>query len=124
MLNLNQYEDSDGWVHRPWGKFLVVVDQPHTKVKRLIIYPGKRTSLQSHIKRREIWTVVQGTPTIKWESSAEFVLGTREVMEIDEGIKHRISNNTNELVEIIEVQTGEYFGEDDIIRYEDDFGRL
>jgi mannose-6-phosphate isomerase len=120
----------DGWVHRPWGRFKVIVDESFTKVKRLIVYPGRRLSLQSHSKRTENWTVVAGAPTVTLEEVFEesqlitYQLRVGSHVEIKNHRWHRLANFTNENAEIIEVQTGDYFGEDDITRYEDDFGRL
>lgn len=108
---------------RPWGGYIVLIDDEKYKVKKLIINPKKRFSLQLHDKRTETWTVVKGTVEItvgdKKETHTYGYTITVPVRTI-----HRIENIGDEIAEIIEVQTGEYFGEDDITRLEDDFGRI
>jgi mannose-6-phosphate isomerase-like protein (cupin superfamily) len=113
----------DGWYQRPWGRFLNVVDLPYTKVKRLIVNPGKRLSYQSHTKRDETWIVVRGVATVTIDDFT-CTVNYGEHVCICKNSKHRLANETDLPLEIIEVQVGEYFGEDDIQRYEDDFGRL
>lgn len=108
--------------NRPWGSFTHLYDTNFTKVKTLTVQPKQRLSLQSHKKRSENWTVVQGVATI-WldDSIQDYNVG--ESVFIQVGTKHRLENKTDQIVEVIEVQTGTYFGEDDIIRYEDDYNR-
>ncbi|MCO4783713.1 MAG: phosphomannose isomerase type II C-terminal cupin domain [Candidatus Cloacimonetes bacterium] len=107
---------------RPWGSFTHLYDTNFTKVKTITVQPNQRLSLQSHKKRSENWTVVQGTATI-WldDSIKDYQVGESTFIPV--GTKHRLENKTDQIVEIIEVQTGSYFGEDDIIRYEDDYNR-
>ena len=108
---------------RPWGYFVVLADLPHCKVKRLIINPGHRLSLQMHHKREEHWTVVRGTPSVTvGEKTWETAVG--EHILIPTEAKHRIANHSDQKAEIIEVQLGQYFGEDDIVRFEDDYQRV
>ena len=108
---------------RPWGWYQVLADEPDYKVKLLFVMPHKRLSLQSHEKRSEHWFVVSGKADIQkneWTS----ILNKGGSVDIPAGYKHRIGNSTNDLLVICEIQTGTYFGEDDIIRYEDDFNRV
>ncbi|MBN1534814.1 MAG: phosphomannose isomerase type II C-terminal cupin domain [Spirochaetes bacterium] len=107
---------------RPWGFYEILADTDSHKVKRITVLPGKRLSLQRHLKRSEHWFVVSG--------SAVVTCGPRDVavapggyVDIPRGEDHRIRNDGDENLVFIEIQTGSYFGEDDIIRLEDDFGR-
>ena len=107
---------------RPWGMFEVLLDAPDCKVKRITVAPNQRLSLQSHKHRQEQWTIVKGNLTVQINDfSKDYSVG--ESIFIPLGAKHRAFNRTNEPVMFIEVQTGTYFGEDDIIRYEDDYNR-
>ena len=108
---------------RPWGQFTNIYDQAHSKVKTIQVNPGQRLSLQSHEKRAETWVVIQGLAIV--QINDDFIsLGVGESIQIPIGAKHRLQNAGSELLEIIEVQTGTYFGEDDIVRYEDDYQRV
>jgi mannose-1-phosphate guanylyltransferase/mannose-6-phosphate isomerase len=109
-------------VHRPWGSFTILEDAPTHKVKRLTVYPGKILSLQSHNHRAEHWTVVKGEAYVV-NGDDELTLKTNESTYIPVGNKHRLGNKTDSILEIIETQSGDYFGEDDIIRYGDEYGR-
>ncbi len=107
---------------RPWGSFTILDDQEFCKVKRIEVNPGGRLSLQSHKKRSETWTMVAGVGTITLgETVHNFHAG--ETVKIRVGQKHRIENRGNTPAVFIEVQTGTYFGEEDIIRYDDVYGR-
>ena len=107
---------------RPWGEYQVLLDTPYTKVKEIIVNPGQKLSYQSHDRRQEWWVVVQGTLTVILDGKAfEIIKGSS--IHIPINAKHRMINNTESDVKVVEVQTGSYFGEDDIIRYEDDYGR-
>ena len=109
--------------HRPWGFYIVLSDEPDHKVKRIVVYPGKRLSLQRHRHRSEHWHIVNGEALVSLDNKD---IPLRKGMSIDVpvGAAHRIKNTgTNNLV-FIEVQQGDYFGEDDIERLEDDFGRV
>ncbi|QRM53419.1 mannose-1-phosphate guanylyltransferase/mannose-6-phosphate isomerase [Sinorhizobium sp. BG8] len=108
--------------YRPWGGYTSVLNGDRFQVKRLFVTPGKRLSLQKHHHRSEHWIVVRGT--------AEVTIGTKTVplrenesVYIPQGEVHRLANPGKILLELIEVQTGSYLGEDDIIRIEDEFGR-
>ena len=107
---------------RPWGSFHVLDEQPGFKVKRIVVTKGGRLSLQSHKHRSEHWTVVNGTATVT--VGEKVVAMTRgQSIDIPLGAKHRLENLHEGLVEIIEVQFGDYLGEDDIIRYDDAYAR-
>jgi len=109
-------------VHRPWGSFTVLEDADDCKVKRLVVRPGGVLSLQKHEHRSEHWTVVAGKALIRVNDD-EFDLEPGQTVEIPAGSLHRLENREQKPVEIIEVQTGSYFGEDDIERLEDIYGR-
>ena len=107
---------------RPWGRFFVLNDEPTYKLKRLEVDPGGRLSYQYHQKRSEAWTIVEGTGTITLDGVIkDYKVG--QTILIPQGVKHRIENKGKEKVVFIEVQTGTYFGEDDIVRIEDDYNR-
>jgi len=108
---------------RPWGNYEVLQDTPKFKVKRVEVNPGKRLSLQSHGKRDELWTVVSGRGTAIVDG-LEVILNYGSTIDIHRGQKHRMINTGIEPLVFIEVQTGDYFGEDDIVRYQDDYGRV
>lgn len=108
--------------NRPWGTFWVLEDAETHKVKRIEVTPGKRLSYQYHNHRAEIWSIISGIATVTLEGEVqEYKPG--EVVRIPLGSKHRVANNQDIPLVIIEVQYGTYFGEDDIIRLEDDFAR-
>jgi mannose-6-phosphate isomerase len=108
---------------RPWGNYLVLDDsQSDHKVKRIEIAPGKRLSYQVHARRSEHWFVVSGVVTVTLDGNIREVHPGQSV-EIPVGTKHRGENCTSQPAVFIEVQRGDYFGEDDIVRLEDDFGR-
>lgn len=107
---------------RPWGEYWVLEDANTHKVKRIQVNPGGRLSLQYHHHRAEVWTTVSGIGTITInETIKDYREG--EVAIIPQGTLHRIENKTQEPVVFIEVQHGTYFGEDDIVRIEDDYNR-
>ncbi len=107
---------------RPWGSFTILDDQEFCKVKRIEVNPGGTLSLQSHEKRAETWTMVSGVGTITIDDSvAEYRSSDTVLIAI--GQKHRFENCGTIPAIFVEVQTGSYFGEDDIIRYEDKYGR-
>lgn len=108
--------------YRPWGSYTILEDKPTHKVKRLSVLPGKILSLQSHNHRAEHWTVVKGEAYVI-NGEEELILKKNESIFIPIGNKHRLGNKTNQILEVIETQTGDYFGEDDIIRYEDEYKR-
>lgn len=109
-------------VHRPWGSFTVLEDAPDCKVKRLVVKPGQVLSLQRHQRRAEHWTVVQGKAKVRL-GDEELLLQQNQSTYIPVNTMHRLENPGTEDIHLIEVQTGDYFGEDDIERFEDIYGR-
>ena len=109
-------------VQRPWGEYETIEVGTGYRVKRLVIRPGGRISLQLHHKRSEHWVVVKGTATITREEEV-FDLKVNESTFIPLGVRHRLENRTGSVLELIEVQVGGYIGEDDIVRFDDDFKR-
>ncbi len=107
---------------RPWGGFAVLEEQDGYKVKRIEVLPGKRLSYQKHDRRAEHWMVVGGEAIVTLEGK-EISLSPGQSVDIPRKAAHRIFNPGSELLTLIEIQTGEYFGEDDITRLQDDFGR-
>lgn len=108
---------------RPWGSFTILDESERFKVKRIEVLPGKRLSYQRHQKRSEHWYVVQGKAKVTLNDS-EILVDTGHSIDISAGDAHRVENpNAAELLVFIETQTGSYFGEDDIERLDDDFGR-
>ena len=108
--------------NRPWGSFHVLDEKPGFKVKRLVVIPAGRLSLQSHKHRWEHWTVVNGTATVTVGDKVH-AMSRGQSIDIPLGEKHRLENLHDGEVEIIEVQFGDYLGEDDIIRYDDVYNR-
>ena len=108
--------------HRPWGTYTVLEDTPGYKIKRIEVKPGKRLSLQKHFHRNEHWTVVSGTATVTVGDITKLIR-PNESTYIKMGEIHRLENEGKIPVVMIEVQVGEYTGEDDIVRLEDDFKR-
>jgi len=109
--------------HRPWGYYEVLSDLPDHKVKRIVVYPGKRLSLQRHQRRWEHWTIISGSAIVTRDAE-QIALSPGESIDIPLGAVHRVLNPGEELLVFIEVQMGDYFGENDIVRIEDDFGRI
>lgn len=109
-------------VYRPWGSYESIDSGERFQVKRLTVKPGKKLSLQLHHKRAEHWVVVSGVATVTC-GDRTFKLKENESTFIPLGEKHRLENAEDVLLEVIEVQSGNYLGEDDIVRFEDDFGR-
>jgi len=107
---------------RPWGHYDVLADETDYKVKRIIVHAGKRLSLQRHKLRSEHWYVVSGEGEVVL-GDARISLTPGEFVDIARGQIHRISNFGSDDLIFIEIQRGDYFGEDDIERIEDDFGR-
>lgn len=108
--------------HRPWGSYTVLEDNQGYKIKRIEVACGKRLSLQKHYHRNEHWIVLSGTATVEIDGEVNLVR-PNESIYIKMGQKHRLSNEGKIPVVLIEVQVGEYTNEDDIIRFDDDFGR-
>lgn len=108
---------------RPWGEYFVLEDTPINKVKRIIVKPNCRLSYQYHNKRSEVWTIIKGTAVVTLDG-VEKIYDEGQVVQIPTGIKHRIQNIGNEDLIFVEVQMGDYFGEDDIVRIDDDYNRV
>ena len=107
---------------RPWGRYEVLQESAHHKVKCIWVNPGKRLSYQRHQKRAEHWFIVQGTALVTIDGK-ERTVGPGETVDFRIGVLHRLANIGQDEVIFVEVQTGSYFGEDDIERIEDDFNR-
>src|SRR5208337_2384607 len=108
--------------HRPWGYYKILADDDTYKSKEIVVFPHKRLSLQRHRRRSEHWYIIDGPAQITLDDET-FVLEPGQSVDIPKGALHRIANTGSENIRFIEVQTGDYFGEDDIERFEDDFGR-
>jgi glycosyltransferase involved in cell wall biosynthesis/quercetin dioxygenase-like cupin family protein len=108
--------------HRPWGYYKILADNDTYKNKEIVVFSHKRLSLQRHQRRSEHWYIIDGRAEITLDDKT-FVLAPGQSVDIPKGALHRIANPGSENVRFIEVQTGDYFGEDDIERFEDDFGR-
>lgn len=115
---------------RPWGKFEVLLDAPDCKVKRITINPGQAPSYQYHFKRSEVWVIVSGKGSLRYAlpngvTCDSVPMEAGEKVSIAKEVRHQIRNisDTEPLV-FIETQLGEYFGEDDIVRVEDNYGRV
>ena len=108
---------------RPWGNFTVLYTDETCQVKKLVANPGKRISLQSHKFRAEHWFIVSGHGSAELDGNLSEV-GPGDSIDVPIGSKHRITCGISEPLVFIEVQTGSSFAEDDIVRYEDDFGRV
>ena len=107
---------------RPWGSFTVLADEASHKVKSITVAPGQRLSYQRHTHRSEHWFVIEGDATVTLDG-VEFEVGKGHYADIPQGVAHRLENRGVLPLVIIEVQYGTYFGEDDIIRLSDDYGR-
>ena len=109
--------------HRPWGGFTILDEGDGYKVKRLSVNVGQSTSLQYHKFRSERWTVVQGVARVIL-SEKEYILDINQSIHIPVGQRHMLINHGDILMQLIEVQIGDYLGEDDIVRIEDKYGRV
>ena len=107
---------------RPWGFYRTIEQKDNYQIKHIKVKPGKRLSLQYHYKRAEHWTIIKGTGIAQLNDKS-IELTVNDTIFIPKEATHRITNNTDNFVEFIEVQIGDYLGEDDIVRIEDDFGR-
>jgi mannose-6-phosphate isomerase-like protein (cupin superfamily) len=109
-------------VHRPWGHFEVLADQSALKLKRIVVQPGGRLSLQRHRLRHEHWYVVEGLAEVEIDTTL-CSLGPGQSVNIPVGAWHRLANVGKQALVLIEIQTGESFDENDIERAADDYGR-
>lgn len=107
---------------RPWGRFDILEDTDRWKIKRITVNPGQRLSYQRHSKRTEHWFIVEGEATVTL-NDIDTKVKKDEWVHVPVQTKHRVHNTGTEQMIFIEVQTGEYFGEDDIERFQDDYGR-
>ena len=110
-------------VYRPWGSYEAIDAGPGFQVKHLTVKPGQRLSLQTHAQRAEHWVVISGTSDVV-RGEDTLVLHERESIDVPVGCVHRLGNSGTELLHLIEVQTGDYLGEDDIVRLDDAYGRI
>ena len=108
--------------NRPWGKFYVLQETSNYKIKRIEVKGGHRLSYQYHNKRSEVWIIIEGEGNICLDGKYKKCKKNDTIL-IPQGMKHRIENNGTDKIVFIEIQTGEYFGEDDIVRLEDDYNR-
>lgn len=124
MLKAGQHPQAETFPrdHRPWGWFDRLVTGDGFQVKRIVVNPGAALSLQSHLHRAEHWIVVSGAAHVTLDGTQTVVLANQSVY-IPQGARHRLQNNGSTPMILIEVQTGSYFGEDDITRYEDLYAR-
>ena len=113
---------SDENTVRPWGRYEVLQQSTTHKVKCIYVNPGARLSYQRHQKRKEHWYVVSGAATVTLNGET-FEISAEETVDVGIGIPHRIANRGSLPLVFIEIQTGSYFGEDDIERIEDDYNR-
>jgi mannose-1-phosphate guanylyltransferase len=109
-------------VYRPWGNYLSVVEAKRWQVKLIQVKPGEKLSLQMHHHRSEHWVVVSGTAKVEIDNKVQ-ILSENQSVYIPLGSKHRLSNPGKIYLSLIEVQSGGYVGEDDIVRFEDKYGR-
>ena len=124
LTRLNEYQRK-GFIsigERPWGKYVVLLDQEDHKVKEITVLPGHRLSLQRHKHREEHWFIQKGQALVTLNGQ-EILLNIGQSIDIPRGAIHRIANPGNNDLTFIEIQTGEYFGEDDIERLQDDYSR-
>ncbi len=123
METIEDQTDSPMYEKRPWGSFTIIDEGESFKVKRIEVLPEKRLSYQRHSRRAEHWFVIRGTAKVTL-NDVEILVETGEAIDIAARDAHRVENSSShELLIFIEIQTGEYFGEDDIERLDDDFGR-
>lgn len=124
MLTVNENSEmSPRFDRRPWGTFTVLDEGENFKVKRIEVMPGKRLSYQKHAQRAEHWVVVQGTAKVTLDGS-DILVEPGQAIDITIGTAHRVENEGSEPLVFIEVQRGDYLGEDDIVRLQDDYGRV
>lgn len=107
---------------RPWGHYVNLYDGGDCKVKRIVVNPGESPSYQMHHKRSEVWTIIAGSGKVKLNDNIRDI-SPGDTILVPVGDKHTIINNSDNPLIFIEVQVGTYFGEDDIVRFEDKYGR-
>jgi mannose-6-phosphate isomerase len=109
-------------VSPPWGSWSVLDDNAAFKVKRIEVMPGKRLSYQKHLRREEHWYIVKGQALVTLEGE-DYHISEGDSFNVGKDASHRIANVGETMLVFIEIQRGEYFGEDDIMRLQDDYGR-
>ena len=116
---------SENTVDKPWGVYMILLETPYTKVKKIVVNPNQKLSLQYHNHRSEVWTIVKGDGVFANGKHADYVVFVGDVIEIKQGDCHRITAG-DEGVTFIEVQLSPNgtFDEDDIVRIEDEYGRI
>lgn len=122
MAGSDTIDNHPTYDRRPWGSFTVLDEGEGYKVKRIEVLPGKRLSYQKHARRAEHWFVVSGVAKVTLDG-VEVIKRSGDSVDIPVGTAHRVENPGKELMIFVEVQQGDYLGEDDIVRFEDDFGR-
>lgn len=110
-------------VIRAWGSYTVLEEGLGYKIKKIVVNPGAKLSLQMHHKRSEHWIVVEGVATVTCGESV-YTIQTNQSTFVPMGVKHRLENSTDKPLQLVEVQCGIYLGEDDIVRFKDDYGRV
>lgn len=123
MTEASTVDNSPKFDRRPWGTFTVLDEGENFKVKRIEVLSGKRLSYQKHARRAEHWFVVQGVAKVTLDGE-DTIVRVGEDVDIAIGTAHRVENEGEETLIFIEVQRGDYLGEDDIERLEDDYGRI
>ena len=108
---------------RPWGRYFIIEDNKNYKIKRIEVNPKSKLSYQYHMQRSESWTIIKGQGIVTLDG-VEHKISAGESIKINKEAKHRIQNPSDTILVFIEVQTGTYFGEDDIVRIEDDYNRI
>jgi mannose-6-phosphate isomerase-like protein (cupin superfamily) len=117
-----QNTESTTQEERPWGSFEVLKSEEHFKAKVMRVMPGQQISYQSHTKREEHWVIIKGSGLVILNNQ-NIIVKKGQYIHVPLGSKHRIRNTGHEVLEFVEVQLGTYFGEDDIVSYEDDYQR-
>jgi len=120
---MNGIKQMDNTVLKPWGSYENLMDEEYTKVKKIVINPGEAPSYQYHFKRSEIWIIVKGTAKVKIDDVVHYYR-VGDIVLIQKESKHQITNIGDDELIFVEVQLGEYFGEDDIVRLDDKYGRV
>jgi mannose-6-phosphate isomerase-like protein (cupin superfamily) len=120
---MNGIKQMDNTVLKPWGSYENLMDEEYTKVKKIVINPGEAPSYQYHFKRSEIWIIVKGTAKVKIDDVVHYYR-VGDIVLIQKESKHQITNIGDGELIFVEVQLGEYFGEDDIVRLDDKYGRV
>ena len=110
-------------IFRPWGNYTSLIEEREWKLKKIVVYPKQSLSLQSHSFRSENWVIIKGTAKVEINNKVS-ILESNQNAYIPLGAKHRLSNPGNIPLILIEIQSGTYLEEDDIVRFKDDYGRI